>query len=151
MESVLVGVSGVLFVVFAVAVFGAYSLKRWGFPIATAALEAWWSERWQEINERLRDLEEDVSNLPRVWEEFSRDTKKAQERARWHVRRVKKELERLGYEDAEIDRLSEDLRSRDGAGGNGQGMLPLHDAMAEVATPAEDPITQALRMKWSRL
>lgn len=151
MESILLGISALLFVVFAVVVFGAYSVKRWGFPVARHALETYWSARWTTIDERLRDLEEDVSSLPRVWEEFSRDAKKAQERARWHVRRVKKELERLGYEDAEIDALSEDLRRRDGEGGNGQGLLPLHDALEADAPPPPDPITQALNRKWGRL
>lgn len=136
------------FLAVALAILGVYAGRKYISPVLRTALEAYWSQRWQEIHERLRDLEEDVSKLPRVWEEFSRDAKKGQERARWHVRRVKKELERHGFEDAEIDALDSEIRARDGAGGNGQGLLPLHDAMEEVPTPQEDPLARALRQKW---
>lgn len=127
---------------------GLYAGRKWVVPVIRTALEAYWSQRWQEVDERLRALEEDVGSLPRVWEEFSRDAKKAQERARWHVRRVKKELDRLGYEDGEIDGLDAEIRERDGGGGNGQGMLPLHDALEEGPSAPTDPLSQALIHKW---
>jgi len=144
----LIGWSSVLFFLALTVFLGVIALKKWAFPVAHAALEAWWSERWGEINERLRNVEEDLVALPRTWEEFARDAKKAQERARWHVRRVKKELEARGFEDAEIDTLDGELFRTDGEGGNGQRLLPLHDAVETVPPAPENWRTRALNQKW---
>lgn len=132
----------------AVGVLGFFAVKRWAFPVAKAALETYWSARWKEIDGRLTDIEEELDRLPRVWEEFARDAKRSQERARWHVRRVKKELENLGLADGEIDTLSGDLRPYNADGGGEEGVLPLHDAVAKTPTVEENPINQALRRKF---
>jgi len=142
----------IAFTVLALVVLGVslvYVGRTWAIPIARTALETYWSERWETVDERLRALEEDVGSLPRVWEEFSRDSKKAQERARWHVRRVKKELERHGLADGEIDSLDSELRRVDGEGSNGQGLLPLHDVLEESPQgQPQTPIDLALSHKW---
>jgi len=149
MNITLFGVAALLFVVVLSLALGIIALQKWGFPLARTALEAWWSDRWDLINERLRNVEEDVGSLPRVWEEFATDAKKAQERARWHVRRTKKELEKRGLADVELDSLDGEIRERDGAGGNGQGLLELSEAVEEVpAPPPQDPMNAVYRRKW---
>jgi len=136
------------FLAVALAVFGIYSGRKWVFPLLVKALEAYWSERWTDLEVRLQGIEADLASLPRVWQEFATDAKKAQERARWHVRRVKQELESRGLSDPEIDTLDSDIRRRDGEGGNGQGVLPLPENMEAVSQTQEDPIARALRQKW---
>lgn len=149
MDITLIGVAALLFSVVLTLSAGIYAVRKWGFPVARTALEAYWRERWDEVNERLRGLEEDVGKLPRVWQEFANDAKKSQERARWHVRRVKKELEARGLTDAEIDSLDGEIRNRDGAGGDGQRMLELSEAVeARPPRPPEDPLTAVMRRKW---
>lgn len=149
MNATLIAFATILAAALLWVILGYVVLRRFGMPTAKVALEAYWSERWKEIDDRLSALENDVGSLPRVWEEFAKDAKKSQERARWHVRRVKKELEERGLSDGELDSLDSEIRTRDGERGNGQGLLPLHDAMAEIpASPPEDPITQVLRRKW---
>lgn len=149
MDTTLFGVAALLFSVVLSLAFAIYAVRKWAFPIARTALEAWWSERWEEVNERLRNVEEDVGNLPRVWQEFATDAKKAQERARWHVRRTKKELDKRGLSDPELDTLDSEIRHRDGEGGNGQGLLELSETMAEIPRqPPEDPMNALYRRKW---
>lgn len=134
----------------ALAVSGYFTVKRWFFPVFKMTLESYWRGRWDIIDERLESLETDVAQLPRVWEEFASEAKKSQERARWHVRRVKKELEQRGLTDDEINSLDSEIRNRDGAGGDQGELLDLSDAMAKVSpAPEEDPIQKALRRKWA--
>jgi len=152
MIPVLVSVS-VLAVILAFGVyFGITAVQRWGVPTLKAGLEAYWSDRWETVEERLDVLERHVDTLPQIWEDFAVDAKKRQERARWHVRRVKKELEKHGLADPEIETLDSDLRPAHGGGGD-EGELPLlSDAMAQnTPEPEEDPVTRTLRHKWGRM
>ena len=134
---------------FILAVLAAFAVKKWVYPVSKTALEAYWSARWDAIEERFIAIEKDLLELPRVWEEFARDAKRSQERARWHVRRVKTELEKLGLSDPEMDSIDSNLQPSDADGSGEEGMLALHDAVASDAPPpTEDPITLALRRKW---
>lgn len=151
MEQTIIALGAGVFFIIAASVLGAYVLSKWGLPVARTALEAYWSERWGVIDERLRDIEEDVGSLPRVWEEFATDAKKAQERARWHVRRAKKELETRGFGDAELDTLDSEIRARDGAGGNGSGLPELFDHVEEVPTAPANPMNEVLKRKWGNV
>ena len=131
------------------AVLLGFVVKKWAFPLSKAVLEGWWSERWDTLQARLEELERHVDTLPQLWEEFAVDARKRQERARWHVRRVKKELEKNGLSDPEIDSLDSDLRPLDGEGSEDGGLSPLSDHVAQTpSATAEDPITAALRRKW---
>lgn len=133
-----------------VAGLGAILAHRWGLPLARAALEAYWSERWNAAESRLQELELQAERLPRVWEEFAKDAKKAQDRARWHVRRVKQELQERGLQDDEINLLDGTLREADGEGGNGSGLSDLQGPLATVPEIPPSPIEIALNRKWNR-
>lgn len=134
----------------ALAALGIFAVQKWGQPLAQQAIEAYWSGRWTDLVARVETLERDTEALPRTWEEFSKDAKRNKDRAHYHVRRVQKELEARGLSDGEIDALEGELRSADGEGGDGQGLLPLHDAMAKVPAVEADWRTQALNQKWGR-
>lgn len=151
METVILSVGVFAIGVGLLAILGLVIGKKWAYPLAKTALEGYWSARWNEIDGRLTNCEEELDRLPRIWEEFARDAKRSQERARWHVRRVKKELENLGLADGEIDTIDSDLRPVDADGGGEEGVLPLRDVVAKTSPPKEDPITAALQRKWGRM
>ena len=137
----LLGVAAVVIVAF-------LGVQRWLKPVLEAALERYWSEGQAAMEDRLMALEADVSALPRTWEEFATDARKADQRARWHVKRVRTELEERGLVDDEVDALSRELRLVDGSGGNSSGVQSLQDPVAEIPTPSQDPIQRALRKKF---
>lgn len=133
----------------ALATLGTFFVIRWGKPLFEAVVEREWSTRWSEADQRIKSVEEDVGKLPRIWEEFAVDAKKAQERSRYHIRRVKKELEDRGLADDEIDRLDGTFHAVDGTAGNGSGVHELSGHVEEVP-PMEttDPEMIALNRKW---
>lgn len=151
MEIVILSVGVFAIGVALLAVLGFVAGKKWAYPVAKTALETYWSARWDEIDKRIEACEEELDRLPRVWEEFARDAKRSQERARWHVRRVKKELENLGLADGEIDTIDSNLRPLDADGSGEEGVLPLRDAVAKAPQKETDPITLALRRKWGNV
>jgi len=127
---------------------GAFAVARWGLPLFRVALETYWSKKVGGFEQRVASLEADVTDLPRTWGEFAADAKKRQERARWHVRRVKRELEDRGLADAEIDDLDTTLRVIDGEGGGASGVHEVSSDVGQAPEPALDPVTIALRHKW---
>jgi len=133
------------------AFLGIFLVRKWGIPTAKLALEAYWEGRWGEVDQRLSDLESDVAALPRTWKEFSDESRKQQNRARWHVRRVKQELEERGLQSEEINEISDSLRATDGEGSEEQGVLPMYENLAEVSPPSPDPMNAVLHRKWGKM
>lgn len=151
MNSILFGGGVLALGVAAIAAVVFFVVRKWANPLLEAVLERYWSARWQELIDRVSSLEADVDTLPRVWEEFAGDAKKAQDRARWHVRRARKELQERGFTDDELDTLDSTLRPIDGDRGNGSGMSGLQDPVAPVPPPPESWQTKALRRKWQNV
>jgi len=102
------------------------------------------------LHERVAALESDVDELPKRWDDIRGESKRLRDRATYHVRRARAELEQLDLEDPELDALASDLRGRDAEGEHGSQLPLVPDAM-ETAPPAqEDPIMAALRHKWAK-
>lgn len=135
--------------VFLTVAMGIFAVFRWGKPLFQTLVEREWSARVSHLRERLEDVEREMEDLPRKWESFAYEAKKAQERARYHARRVKKELEARGFADDEIDAMVGSLHGIDGARGENGGLRELPDDVAEVPQlETEDPTIIALRRKW---
>ena len=150
MDTTLVAVGILALGLVAVTALGIFLGKTWAKPLIKAVVEGSQSVRWAGTEARLEALEKDVERLPRVWEEFADDARKAQGRAQWHVKRIKKELQERGLQDDEIDSLGSSLRPIDGDGGNGSGLPSLQAPMEEILEGAEDAVTLALKHKWGR-
>lgn len=150
MDTTLFAISAVVLTLLCLVVSMVFAVRLWAKPLFETVLERSQSAFRSEIGARLEGLERDVERLPRAWEEFADDARKTQQRAQWHVKRVKKELQERGLQDEEIDALGSSIRSIDGDGG-GEGQLQLlQDPVAEIpaATVQEDWMTQALRRKY---
>lgn len=133
----------------ALATFGAFAVLRWGKPAFREIVERTWSPIVAELEERVGMIEAQVMELPTTWEDFASEAKKQHERARWHIRRVKKELEERGLADDQIDALDGSLHPTDGGGGNGSGVHDMPGNLAEDPTlPPQTPIGTALAYKW---
>lgn len=119
-----------------------------GKPLIKSILEGYLRERTDSLEARITEVEAQVDTLPETWEDFAIEAKKIQDRTRWHIRRVKKELSERGFADEEIDTLDSTLRPSDGGGGNGSGLQNLQSAVEEGPTEPPDSIAPALRRKW---
>lgn len=114
-----------------------------------AILEAIFSTWNKRTLDRLEILEQFVETLPGVYEGFATEARKARQRATWHVTRVKKELDKLGLRDPELDELAGNLRPVDGEGiGDGE-LLALHSPVAESPPPSQaDEMDDLARRKF---
>jgi len=112
-------------------------------------LEAVFS-RWQkQVLDRLENVEEFVETLPGVYEGYATEARKNRQRATWHVTRVKKELEKLGLRDPELDELAGNLRPTDGEGSGDGELLALHTTVAESPPSSEaDEMDDLARRKF---
>jgi len=144
----LLAVGVVALVVILVVAAGAFVVLRWGEPLVRVAMEAVWSGKGAAIEERIQALEADVAELPRTWKELTDDAKKKVNQARWHIKRVKEELEDRGLADDHVDRLDGTLHLLDGAGSEDGGVHELSGDVGEAPVTEDDPITIALRHKW---
>ena len=153
MDTTLIAISVFLFSLFALAVLGIFLVQKWGKPLFQEVQERSWSLLAADLVVRVETLEADTERLPRTWEEFAVDAKKIHERTRWHIKRVKKELQARGLSDEEIDTLDGTLRPVDGEGSQGSQLQLLPEVVAEIptGTSAEDWRTKALKRKWSNV
>lgn len=134
----------------AVVALGAFAVRKWLQPALDLVVGRYVDDPIRLLHERLKTLENDVDELPRKWQEIERDSKKLRDRATYHVRRVRAELDQLDLADPELDALASDLRGRDGEPGEQGELLPVPAAVAEVTPAQEDPIMAALRHKWAK-
>jgi hypothetical protein len=149
MDTTLFAVSALLLTLLALGVSGVLAIRLWAKPLFETVLERSQSAFRSEIGARLEELERDVERLPRVWEEFADDARKTQQRAQWHIKRVKKELQERGLQDEEIDTLGSSLRPVDGNGSGESQLQLLQDPVAEVLeVPEESWMARALRRKY---
>lgn len=81
------------------------------------------------VSQRMADLEHEIGQLPRRWEEFRNEAKRAESRARSVVRDARKELESVGYTHAGVEAAAGELRLIDGDGGEGEGVPAMHPGM----------------------
>jgi len=109
-----------------------------------AILQAVFSGWNKETLDRLENLEEFVESLPGVYEGFATEARKARQRATWHVTRVKKELDKLGLRDPELDELAGNLRPVDGEGSGDGEVLALHSPVEESSPPSQTEELDAL-------
>jgi len=112
-------------------------------------LEAVFS-RWNKHTlDRLEVLEQFVESLPGVYEGFASEARKARQRATWHVSRVRKELEKHGLVDPELEELSSRLQRVDGEGSGDGELLALHTSLAESPPPSQaDEMDELARRKF---
>lgn len=80
---------------------------------------------------RVWELEQLVDALPVKWEEFAKQAKRSEDRARAIVRRAREELEEQGLEHAGVEAEARELRLGDGDGSQGGGMQPVRADMAQ--------------------
>jgi len=114
-------------------------------------LKAVFSRHQSETQGRLEILEEFVETLPGVYEGFATEARKARQRATWHVSRVRKELEKHGLVDPELEELSSRLQPVDAEGSEESGLLALHTPVAESSPETEaEMMGRAFEQKWSR-
>ncbi len=149
MDTTLIAISAFFSSVFLLVVLGIFLVHMWGKPLFEGFVERAWSHLATGLVARVDTLEAEVEQLPRTWEEFAVDAKKIHDRTRWHIRRVKKELQERGLSDQEIDTLDGTLRPVDGGGGEEGQLQLLQDPVAEVLeAPQEAWMTRALRRKY---
>jgi hypothetical protein len=149
MDTTIIAISVFLLTLFLTAIFGTLLVQKWGRPLFQEVMERGWRVQEEGLVARVETLESDVERLPRTWEEFAVDAKKIHDRTRWHIRRVKTELEQRGLSDAEIDTLDGTLRPLDGEGGEDRQLSILQDVVEEVpTTPEESWMARALRRKY---
>ena len=153
MDTTLIAISAFLFSLFAVGVLGIILVQKWGKPLFQEVQERSWRLLATDLVARVDTLEGEVEQLPRTWEEFAVDAKKIQERTRWHVRRVKKELQEHGLSDEEINTLDGTLRPVDGEGSDESQLQLMPELVAEIppAPSREDWRTRALNRKWNHV
>lgn len=84
-----------------------------------------------DLGDRLGALEAQLLALPRTWEEFRNEARRAETRARAIVRDAQRELEAHGLESPALDAQAEQLRLEDGDGGSSEGVLSLPARMAD--------------------
>jgi len=136
-----------------IAVLSALLLGALGAVVAwkhhRALLEAVFRPWNEATQQRLDFLEEFVETLPGLYEGFATEARKARQRATWHVSRVKKELDKLGLRDPEMDELAGNLRPVDGEGSGDRGLLALHSHVAESPPPSQsDEMDDLARRKF---
>jgi len=149
MDTTFVAVGVLALGVTALVALGAFFVRRWLQPAFELVVGRYVDEPLRALHERVKAVEADVDELPRRWEEIARDSKKLRDRATYHVRRARSELEALGLEDPELETLAKELRGANGEGEHGAQLPLVQDDLAPVAAE-ESPIDRALRHKWAK-
>ena len=91
-----------------------------------------------EWRSRMNDMEDAVERLPRKWGEIVAEAKRSEERARYHVRTARKELEELGMESPGLEAVAGELRLLEGEDQGGDGVQPLPPELEAIEQDAEE-------------
>jgi len=128
---------------------GAFFVRKWFLPGLEVVVGRYVDAPLKALHERVSVVESDVDELPKRWDDIRGESKRLRDRATYHVRRARAELEQLDLEDPELDALASDLRGRNGEGEHAEQLPLVPDDVAPVAAQ-EPPIMTALRHKWAK-
>ncbi|MEE8551180.1 MAG: hypothetical protein V3T08_08005 [Gemmatimonadota bacterium] len=84
------------------------------------------------VHGQVGELEKKVDDWKLAIAEGIERTDRAERRIRAAIQRARKELAKLGYEDAGLESEAEELRLVNGGGGKDDGVQPLREGMAAV-------------------
>lgn len=100
------------------------------------------------FTQRLDLLEHQVELLPKRWEEFKNEARRAEDRARAVVRSAQKELAELGVESPGVDGAARELQLVDAGGSGEEAVQPVRPRMEGAAPAPDDWRSQGLRRKF---
>jgi len=147
MNATLIAVGVLALGVTALVALGALFVQKWLRPLLDLVVGRYMERPIRLLDERIKQLESDVDELPKKWDDIRDASKKLRDRATYHTRRVRAELGALDLADPELDAIADSLRGANGEG-EPEGELPL--VLADVAEASEeDEMTRALKHKWA--
>jgi len=149
MNATLLAVGTLALGVTALVALGAFVVHKWLEPMMDVVVGRYVDAPIKHLHDRVAALESDVDELPKRWDDIRGESKRLRDRATYHVRRARAELEQLDLEDPELDALASDLRGRNGEPEQAGELQSVPDLVATVA-PEESAIDRALRYKWSK-
>lgn len=100
------------------------------------------------FTQRLDLIEHQVELLPKRWEEFKNEARRAEDRARAVVRSAQKELEELGVEHPGVEGAARELQLVDDRGSRDEAVPPVRQNVEGAPAAPQDWRAAGLRRKF---